>query len=67
MAEQETSGKSAQSSSSGSTRSTGPFSFPNPLRKWSPKVDKQSSQDEDSAGASTQRSGHVFAPVLCCA
>ncbi|XP_065901985.1 protein Aster-A-like isoform X3 [Dysidea avara] len=54
MAEQEASGKSTQSSSSGSSRSTGPFSFTNPLRKWSPKVDKQSSQDEDGAGASAQ-------------
>ena len=58
MAEQEASGKSSQPSSSGSTRSTGPFSFTNPLKKWSPKVEKQSSQDEDSAGASALRSVH---------
>ena len=57
MAEQEATSKGTQSSSSsGSQRSTGPFSsFTNPFRKWSPSVDKQASQDDDSSSPTAQR------------
>ena len=44
-------------SSNSSQRSIGPFSsFTNPFRKWSPSVDKQASQeDESSTSPTTQR------------